>query len=108
MTTEPVTSGLLVITRSYWMMLGPAFLFILAFQITRGDIGWFSIVDGVFFVMLGGILIARWYEFYKGQPLDSFGEPAKPGELRGFVVRTLLIGLGVWIVAKLVAVFWPG
>ena len=108
MATEPVTSGWFLIARSYWMMFGPAFLFILAFQITRGGVGWFSIVDGVFFVTLGAILFARWFEFYKGQPLDSYGEPAKPSDLHPFLVRTLLIGLGVWIVAKLIGTFWPG
>jgi hypothetical protein len=107
MSTEPVTSGSLMVARSYWMMFGPALLFILAFQITRGDNGWFSTVDGVFLIGLGAILFARWFEFHKGAPLDSYGEPAKPGDLGRFVVRALFIGLGVWIVAKLIGNFWP-
>ena len=107
MEAKPVTSGWLMIARSYWMMFGPAFLFILAFQIAKRGNGWFSTVDGIFFVGLAAILLARWFEFHKGEPLDSYGEPAKPGDLRGFLVRTLLIGLGVWIVAKLAGNFWP-
>jgi hypothetical protein len=107
MATEPVTSGSLMIARSYWMMFGPAFLFILTFQITKGGNGWFSTVDGVFFVGLTAIVVARWFEFHKGKPLDSYGEPARRSDLRGFIMRTLLIGFGVWIVAKLIGNFWP-
>lgn len=107
MVTEPVTSGWLLFARSYWMMFGPALLFILTIQIIRGADVALSIVDGIYFVGLGGILLARWFEFRKDQSLDSYGEPMKPGDLQRFVVRTILVEIAIWVVAKLLGIYWP-
>jgi hypothetical protein len=97
---KPATSA--VLGRLFWMMLGPFALAITAFSITERRDGWCSPLDGIYFVVLGGVFLGRWLEFRSGRPLTAAGEPATPAHLRRYALVLGLVGLGVWVVANLV------
>jgi hypothetical protein len=109
MTSAQPTSSLFVLaSRVFWMMVGPMMLAILALSIVRIGTSWFTPADFAFLVVLGLVLLARWVEFRGGNPQTAAGEPATPDHLRRYVVITLALGLGVWIVANLVGNYWLG
>lgn len=103
---QPVTSLSLVFIRVFWMGLGPAFCAILAVNIANHWKGWFTPTDFAFFIVLGGLPIARWLEFRAGDPTTSTGEPATPAHLRRYVITTLALGLGAWVFANLLGNHW--
>jgi hypothetical protein len=106
MATQSVTTGPVLIARSVWMMFGPALLLILAFKIMQVGNGWFTAADWVFFLVLGATILARWFEFQKGEPIDATGEPAKPRDLPRYAAVTACIGFSVWVVANLIGNYW--
>jgi hypothetical protein len=91
-----------VLGRLFWMMVGPFILGIFAISITERRDGWFSPLDGLYFVVLGGILLGRWLEFRSGRPLTATGEPATVAHLRRYALVLSLLGVAVWVVANLV------
>ena len=107
MTTEPIKSGWLFLTRIYWLMFGPAILILLALQIANRSQRELGFADGLFLIGLLAIVVARWFEVRNGAALDGFGEPARPADLPRFVVGALLIGFVLWLAAKSIAIFWP-
>lgn len=97
------TSGLAPVGRLFWMLIGPAILFVLGFGIDLGGGGWFTIKDIVFLATLAGLILGRKAEFRGGDPRTVVGEPATPAHFRRFSVLVLLGGVGAWAVANLVA-----
>ena len=49
------------------------------------------------------MLIGRLIEFRYGQPMTATGEPATAAHLRRYVLWSQVLGLGIWVAAKLVA-----
>jgi hypothetical protein len=96
------TSISLLLARSYWIMFGPLLLFLCAAKIVTSRDGWFATADIAYLVGLILMIVARWFEFYKGDPRTSTGEPATKADLRRFVLLTFPVGLGVWVIANLV------
>lgn len=107
MTTEsqPIYS---LLPRLFWMMLGPAILFLIALQIADKGDSWFARADVVFYSVLGGIIFARWLDFRIGIPKTAYGQPATHDILHRYVPAALLCGVAVWIVAKLIGKFALG
>ena len=58
------------------------------------------------FPVLGGLLVARWLEFRGGNPQTSTCEPATPADLRHYVLGTIVLGFGAWVVANLIGNHW--
>ena len=97
MTSIPALFG-----RLSWMIVGPFALAIVAISITERRDGWFSPLDLVFFVVLGGMLLGRWLEFRYSQPLTATGEPATVAHLRRYALVLGILGLVAWLAANLV------
>jgi hypothetical protein len=95
-------SLLVLISRIFWMAVGPVTLALLAFTIINKGGGWFTPTDFVFLAVLAVLLLARWIEFLGGDPHTSTGEPATPDDLRRYVLYAIILGLGAWIVANLI------
>ena len=55
-----------VLTRLYWMMLGPLLLALLAYVVIKTGNGWLTGADIGFLAVLAGLLLARWLEFRGG------------------------------------------
>lgn len=104
--TQPTTSLLVIVSRVFWMMLGPMVLAVLTFTIINIGTSWFTPADFAFLAVLGLLLLARWVEFRGGNPQTATGEPASPGDLSRFVLTILPLGLGVWVIANLVGNHW--
>lgn len=66
----PPSSMLVLFVRMFWMALGPLILSLLALNI------WFTTTDLGFFVVLAGLLVARWAEFKTGSDRDGEATPA--------------------------------
>jgi hypothetical protein len=96
--TAPTLSALL--SRVFWMLLGPLLLVVFAFQIINKGQGWFTPVDIAYLLVLGGMLLARWWEFRSGTAQTTMGEPATATDLRRYAITTVVVGLAVWIIAN--------
>lgn len=96
------------LTRLLWMMVGPMLLLVLSITIINSGNGWLTGLDITFFVVLAGMLLARWFDFRAGDPRTAAGDPATPGHLRWYVPLTLVIGLAVWAAANAIGNHWPG
>lgn len=107
MTTNPPTTPMLpVLSRVFWMMVGPLVLFVLALTIANRGNGWFTTPDVAFLAILVGMIVARWLEFQFGQPQTSTGAPATAEHLRRYVPVTLAVGLLTWLIANLAGNHW--
>jgi hypothetical protein len=92
-----------VFGRLYWMIAGPFALAICAIRLTDWAGGRLGPLDVIYFLLLGGMLLARRMEFRHGQPLTATGEPATAAHLRRYALVVTILGLGIWVAAKLVA-----
>jgi hypothetical protein len=101
--TTPFTVAL---ARLVWMLLGPAALFLLTFNIASKGGGWVTAADVVYFAILALVLAARWWEYHSGQGQTATGEPLTAAGLRTSLVVTLAVGLGVWLVANVIGNHW--
>jgi hypothetical protein len=97
------TSAPAALGRLSWMMVGPFALSICAISIAQRGAGWLGLPDAIYFLVLGGMLIGRRMEFRYGRPLTAMGEPASVADLRRYTLVLSILGLGIWIAAKLVA-----
>lgn len=84
------------------MMIGPSILFLLAIGIARDAGGWLTLKDIAFLVILGGVILGRYVEFRGGDPRTATGEPATRNQWRRYVVVTMTIGIGMYVVANLI------
>jgi hypothetical protein len=103
MASEATTSAPALLGRLYWMMVGPFALAICATRITESVPGWLGPLDVIYFLLLGGVLMGRWLEFRYSQPTTAMGEPATVAHLRRYTAVVSIVGLGIWVAAKLVA-----
>ena len=102
MATEAMTSAPAFFGRLSWMILGPFALAIVAISITERHDGWFSPLDLIYFLVLGGTVFGRWTEFRYTRPMTAMGEPATAAHLRRYTLVLSTIGLGIWVAANLV------
>lgn len=100
--TQPPTSFHAILSRVFWMLLGPVVLAILTYTIISKGSGWFTPADFAFLAVLVFLLLARWLEFRGGNALTAFGEPATPIHLRRYALRASALGLAAWVVANLI------
>ncbi len=102
MVTEAMPSTPAIFGRLSWMVVGPFALAIFALSMTERRDGWFSLLDLIYFVVLGGMLLGRWLEFRYSRPQTAMGEPATAAHLRRYALVLSILGLGIWIVANLI------
>jgi hypothetical protein len=100
MESNPQSSIVVLFTRVFWMMIGPFLLILLTFTIVNMGTGWLTAADVGFFVVLGAIIVSRWFEFLGGHPQTATGEPATFAHFRRFLVGTVLIGVSIWVIAN--------
>ena len=97
-------SLLALMGRIFWMTIGPAGLVICAAVILMSPgTGWHTAADITYLAMLAGMLMGRYAEHKGGSPRNTMGEPSSAGELRRYVVTTLIAGVAMWVVVNLVS-----
>lgn len=108
MPVPQITSLGVLLARITWMLLGPVALLVLMLTIGSSAAGWLTATDLAFFVVLGLMVLARWWEFRSGQGQTAAGEPMTTGDFRGYVLGVLTLGLVVWAGANAVGNHWLG
>jgi hypothetical protein len=106
MESSPAPTFATVAYRVFWMIAGPMALAALSVAIVRAGTGWLTGLDVAFFVILCGIVLARWLEFRRGHALTAGGEPASPAHLRRYALTALGLGLSTWVLANLMGNHW--
>jgi hypothetical protein len=88
------------------MLLGPAALFLMTFNIASKGGGWLTTVDIGYFVLLALVLAARWLEYNSGQGQTSTGDPLTAKGLWTYTLMAGAVGLAVWLAANLIGNYW--
>ena len=96
---ETTNSTVFVLTRLYWMMLGPLILAVDALALIRRSGDWLCGPSILFLVILAGLPLARWWELRSGNAKTSMGETATPDDVRRYAIITIAVGLVVWAAA---------
>jgi len=97
-----VTSLGVLLARVFWLMLGPIAAGLALLGIVRHGEGWATLVDGVFLVVVGLMLLCRWVEIRSGSAMTATGKPATVRHLRRYAVGLLVVAPILWIAANLV------
>ena len=95
------SSGITGLARLFWMVGGPAILFFLAAKIAQNANVWMAPASVAFLFVLVGLVIARRFD-----PHDGYGEPATPTNIQRYTVAALIAGLGLWLIANVVGIYW--
>jgi hypothetical protein len=98
MTSAPAFFG-----RLTWMILGPFALALCTMGIAQRGSGWLSLLDLIYVFVACAMFVGRLTEFRYGRPLTATGEPATAVDLRRYTLVLSSLGVGLWVVAKLVA-----
>lgn len=102
--SEPTvsTSGRGVLTRLYWMLIGPALMLVAAGLIAKHptwSLGW---KDFMFWAAIASLIAVRWLDVRRFGGLTADGEPATLRHLRRHALLILGIGTAVWPLAQAV------
>jgi hypothetical protein len=94
MSTNQQGSGLIVLARTFWMLPGPALLFLSAYVAATGGGGWLSPASVTFLIVLAMVVAARCVD-----PQTAEGAPATTADKQQFAARAITAGLIIWAVA---------
>jgi hypothetical protein len=89
-----------MMSRGFWMMIGPMLVLPIAVSIVQHGNGWWTAADYAFLGTLAAMVLSRCFEFYKGHPRTAEGEPATREHLWRYVLLVCGCGLAIWIVAN--------
>ena len=101
MGAKPQTSLLVVLSRMFWMLIGPATLSITAIAIAENHKGWFAPRSIAFLVILGLVILSRWLD-----PETSDGAPATAHQRGTYMMSAVVLGLAGWAVANMLGDYW--
>ncbi len=94
--TKPSGRGTVALARLTWFVFGPMVLAFLAFFIVDSGSGWTTALDAAFVVVVGLMLLARWYELGSGLGQDGYGYPATLAAFPKYAAWTVAVSLAVW------------
>ncbi len=101
MASSDTTHLIPVFGRLFWMMVGPIALIMATYFVVSSGGGWTTTADLLFFVILGGMIVGRWFEFRGGNPQTQTGEPATAADLRRYILTIVIAGPAVWVIANI-------
>ena len=97
-----VSSTSVMAARLVWMMLGPLVLALIFMGIVKAGSGWATLLDLLWFAVVGLMIFCRWWEQRSGQATLATGEPATWEDFRHYVRFLAPIALGAWLAANLI------
>jgi len=100
-------SQLPTLGRIVWMGAGPALMaicLVLLFDARRTS--WFMMLDVVFAAALLITIGGRWLEHQGADPRTANYEPATSAHLKRYVIVTATAAIALWVIVKLVAVYF--
>jgi hypothetical protein len=97
-----VTSFGVLFAHVTWFFVGPMALFLTLLCIVNVGTGWATVLDAVFFVLVGLTVWSRWFDQRSGQATNCYGEPATWADCRRYMIRVPVIAGAAWIVANVI------
>jgi hypothetical protein len=97
-----ITSFRVLFAHITWFFIGPLALFLTLLCIVNAGTGWVTILDAVFFVLVGLIVWCRWFDQRSGQGTTSSGEPSTWADFQRYVLLMPVVAGAAWIVANVI------
>jgi hypothetical protein len=97
-----VTSVKTLLVHLAWLVFGPIGLFVILYGIIDSGTGWFTLLDALFFLVVGLTIIARWADQKSGQGTLADGNPSTWDDFRRYAARLPLLSIAAWIAANLI------
>lgn len=97
-----VISGTALLTRLAWMLFGNLALLACAAVIARDDLAPLSLLSGLFWAIVGGLIGLRYLDITRYDGQTSKGEPATLKDWKRYSVGLTTISLAVWALAIIV------
>jgi len=105
--TKPVDTGTsgpgsltVVIGRLVWMLVGPMVLAAITYNIVTRGVGWLTVWDATYGIVVLLTIAGRWVEMRSGSALTATGEPATIEHFKRYLVILLVVAAVVWVVAN--------
>ena len=92
-----------VLARLVWMAIGPGMIMALTVLKLESRSNQPGPIDAAFLVIAVGILLVRWGTWIGGDKCDSFGGKTSVRRLLGFTGLVVVLALGFWTLANMVA-----
>jgi hypothetical protein len=101
--TRPSRKPGYVLPRLIWMAIGPGLIMVLSVMKLESHSNQPGPIDVAFLAVACGILLIRWGTWFAGDKCDSFGVKTSVRGLFGFTGLVVVLALGFWTLANLVA-----
>jgi hypothetical protein len=111
--TAPVITSLgVMIAHVAWFFIGPLALLLTLYSIVNAGTGWATVLDAVFFVLVGLTVWCRWFDQRSGQATNCYGEPATWVDCRRYMLWLPVVAGIAWIIANVIGnhfmTIWSG
>jgi hypothetical protein len=87
--------------RAMWFFAGPAALLLTLYGIAHAGSGWATVLDAVFFVVVGLMVWCRWIEQQSGRGTTVYGGASTWADFRRYVKTFLPLAVLAWLAANL-------
>ena len=98
----------LMVARLFWGIGGPMFMTLAILGNVASGGGWLTVVDGVFFLLLGATVACRWVDQRSGFAVTSDGEPSTWAHFRRYVQVIVPTAVAAWAIANVVGNYLLG
>jgi hypothetical protein len=95
-----ITSFSVLVARLLWVLAGPLALLGITYSIMSGGTGWLTGRDAAFGIVVGLMLLGRWYEHRSGEATTLTGEVATPEDFRRYMRLVPALAVVIWVVAN--------
>jgi hypothetical protein len=85
-----------------WFFVGPMALFLTLLCIVNVGTGWATVLDAMFFVLVGLTVWCRWFDQRSGQATNSYGESSTWADCRRYILWVPVVAGVAWIVANVI------
>lgn len=97
-----ITSFRVLFAHVTWFFAGPLALLLTFFSIVNAGTGWATVLDAVFFVLVGLSVWCRWFDQRSGQSTTCDGEPSTIADCRRYMLWMPVVAGVAWIVANVI------
>ncbi len=101
-TAPVITSFGVLIAHVMWFFVGPLALLLTLYSIAQAGTGWATVLDAVFFVLVGLTAWCRWFDQRSGQATNCYGEPATWADCRRYMLWLPVVAGVAWIIANVI------
>lgn len=99
---SPAPTLAAILSRIFWMILGPFLLLNFGYVIATQGGGWLTLTDGFFLACVLGLIAARYVEFQSGAGRTSTGEPLTAEKLRRYLLGVVAVCGVAWLIVNVI------